>query len=240
MDFPNAILPTLEPLKQSFVYDALEEQLRDMFCELFETYLDEDTFDANVLGVGHLGSLKLVRRLVNLDGLVFLPGNREEAAARYVYKAWRAKNLQGRGLAFIRTYLQMLLPNVSSVEQMMQLKSTPYPNDLYPRSLHENDTDKFLTSRVRIVLDVTQGIEDTSNLVPVISSVIPARLVPDIYLSVFAQSAVGLSAYFDCSITLIGDGAVLAPESIFGDSTYRIAAEGNIAITLIATSVVRR
>ncbi|MGL5225021.1 MAG: hypothetical protein ACRC8Q_06830, partial [Aeromonas sp.] len=55
-----------------------------------------------------------------------LPGEREEAATRYLYRAWRSGDIQKRGLHFIRTYLQLLFPEQSEVRQMWHVKDQPY------------------------------------------------------------------------------------------------------------------
>ena len=63
MDFPNAQLPQLVPLKNSFAVNGIEDDLRNMFIDLFEEMLAEQAFEANVLGMGHLASLSLIRKL---------------------------------------------------------------------------------------------------------------------------------------------------------------------------------
>jgi len=131
LDFPNALLPQLAPLAHSYAENAVEIDLKRLFLDLFHTHLAADTFDANVLGAAHLGSFDLVRRAVNTDGLVLMQGDREEAATRYLYRAWKSGNGQGRGLHFLRTYLQMLFPNQCEVEQLWQDKNHAYPTALH-------------------------------------------------------------------------------------------------------------
>ena len=176
MDFPNAKLPSLVPLQNSFAADDVENALRNLFIDLFEEMLAEKSFDLNVIGVGHLGSLDLVRRLVNFDGLALIDGDREEVATRYLYKAWKARNRNGRGFFFLETYLQMLFPNGFAVEQMAQAKSGTYPNQLSP--LSRADSTKYSTSRVRVALDAYKATwENVLKMEPILRSIIPARLV---------------------------------------------------------------
>lgn len=130
-DFANAQLPELRPLQGSYAADEVEAQLRDLFIDLFKSRLSATAFDANVLGAAHLGSFDLVRDSVNRDGLVLLQGDREEAATRYLYRAWKSRNNNGRGIHFLRTYLQMLFPNGTEVNQLWQDKNQPYPTSLY-------------------------------------------------------------------------------------------------------------
>ncbi|MBP6726296.1 MAG: hypothetical protein KA132_03640 [Thauera sp.] len=126
-DFSNAELPRLLPLENSYAENEVEADLKRLFLDLFREHLAAKTFDTNVLGAAHLGSFDLVRRAVNADGLVLMQGDREEAATRYLYRAWKSGNLQGRGLHFLRTYLQMLFPNVTDVVQLWHEKESPYP-----------------------------------------------------------------------------------------------------------------
>jgi len=132
LDFPNAQLPRLLPLERSYTENPIEADLKALFIRLFDSTLAASTFDANVLGIAHLGSFDLVRKAVNTDGLVLLQGDREEAATRYLYRAWKSGNVQGRGLHFLRTYLQMLFPNQCQVEQLWHDKALPYPAGLSP------------------------------------------------------------------------------------------------------------
>jgi hypothetical protein len=138
MDFTNAQLPTLAPLQGSFAVDEIEHELKQIFIDLFDANLATDLFDANVLGAAHLGTFDLVRKSVNADGLVLLQGDGEEAATRYLYRAWKSRNNDGRGLHFLRTYLQLLFPNASEVNQLWQDKTQPYPKALVTDKPREN------------------------------------------------------------------------------------------------------
>ncbi|HZX81369.1 MAG TPA: hypothetical protein VFE72_10500 [Lysobacter sp.] len=126
-DFPNAQLPRLLPLEASFAENEVEAELKALFLSIFDSMLAPAMFDVNVLGTPHLGSSELVRRAVNMDGLMLLQGDREEAATRYLYRAWKSGNTQGRGLHFLRTYLQLLFPNQCRVEQLWQAREAEYP-----------------------------------------------------------------------------------------------------------------
>lgn len=177
MDFQNAKLPSLKPLQNSFAVDEIEKDLLNLFIDLFESRLASQVFDVNVLGAAHLGSMELVRKMVNTDGLVLLDGDREEAATRYLYRAWKSRNGQGRGFHFLRTYLQMLYPNASDVEQMAQDKALPYPTKLSPL-LRSNSSDHYSTSRVRVMIDATKTTwENIEKMTPVLRSIIPARFL---------------------------------------------------------------
>lgn len=244
MDFPNAQLPALTPIQKSFARDDIEADLKQVFLDLFETYLATDAFDVNVLGMAHLGTLGLVRKSVNADGLVLFPGEREEAATRYAYRAWKARNMQGRGLFFLKTYLQLLYPGYWDVEQQMQDKALLYPTALYDRSTHGDDTDKYLTSRLHIRLDVAGNITNVDSIVPVISAVLPARFVPKLSLIMHAESSVNVAAVFNVSTTLRGDRFWYLDGSINPyagpDSGAVVASVFNPSITLSGVSTVSR
>ncbi len=210
MDFINAELPSLKPLRNSFTVDDIEDQLRNMFIDLFDNFLARDAFDANVLGAAHLGSFDLVKRTINKDGLVLLPGNLYEPATRYIYRAWKATNLQGRGLHFLRTYLQNMYADGSwSVDQQMQLTAGTYPNDLSNVADTGSDTNKYLTSRIKINLKAKIGeITDTSKITNIMASILPARFVPILSVDLVDISIVNLNigAIGIGSITLVGGG----------------------------------
>jgi hypothetical protein len=181
-DFANAELPSLTPLKKSFAADQTETELKEIFLEVFKQTLAASTFDVNVSGAAHLGSFDLVRRVITTDGLSLLQGDREEPAVRYLYRAWIARDNQGRGMHFLRAYLQTLFPNLCSVEQMWQDK-----DEVYPLGLHTSlDGDDFvidpekmyLTSRVEIALDLTISTRSITTLTDIFRTILPARLVP--------------------------------------------------------------
>lgn len=185
-DLATVQLPELKPLQKSFAVDPSEEELRDLFIDLFRELLAGDTYDVNVSGAMHLGSYDLVRRAVNADGLVLLQGNRSEPAVRYLYRAWRARNRNGRGMFFLRTYLQLLFPNLCQVAQLWQAIDEPYPLGL-ASELDDNedgtpfvpDPEKYwLTSRIEIALDLSLTTRSITTLTDIFRSILPARLVP--------------------------------------------------------------
>ncbi|WP_320153058.1 hypothetical protein [uncultured Tolumonas sp.] len=170
-DFLSAEAPSATPLQYSHDASQIEAELKGVFTDLF-SLVGADSFDANVLGAPHLGSFDLVRKMVNHDGLVLLRGEREEAATRYLYRAWKSGDVQKRGLHFVRTYLQLLFPGESEVKQLWHSKAQPYgqafiknePRDPYwfhflgEDNLSVNGSWKVGRS---LVLDNIQTIEHT-------------------------------------------------------------------------------
>ena len=124
-DFKTSLPPNAAPLQESSVANDFEDELKQVFGDLF-SLMGKDTFDASVLGSAHLGSFDLVRKAVNRDGLVLLSGEREEAATRYLYRAWKSGDVQKRGLHFLRTYLQMLFPGDADVKQLWHTNGERY------------------------------------------------------------------------------------------------------------------
>lgn len=129
-DFPHSVAPVPTALAESFAENAVEADLKQLFADLYRTQLADLSFDANVLGAAHLGSIDLVRKSVNTDGLVLMRGDGEEAAVRYLHRAWKAANTEGRGLHFLRTYLNLLFPGMCEVEQLWHDKDATYPTQL--------------------------------------------------------------------------------------------------------------
>jgi len=201
LDFAHAALPALAPLQHSFAENEIEAQLKALFSDVFKQHLAMDVFDANVAGMAHLGSFERLRRSINHDGLVLIQNDGQQAATRYLYRAWQARNRNGRGLHFLRTYLQMLYPNQWAVEPLWQHKNRPYPQQLDP-----NPADKaqwWLTSRIRILLYWGTRAHAIAKMAGIIQAVIPARLLPEFnYLFSSGTTPIRLGATMVCADTL--------------------------------------
>lgn len=182
----TTVLPSLIPLESSFAVNEQEKELKDLFIAVFRAYLSSQAHDVNVSGCAHLGSFDSIKKTINADGLTILQGDREEYATRYLYRAWQARDTNGRGMHFLRTYLQLLFPNTCQVAQLWQAKNKPYPQDLH--SVLEMDSEGnywepdpenyWLTSRVEIALDLTVTTRSILTLTNIFRSILPARLVP--------------------------------------------------------------
>lgn len=186
-DFPATVEPPrLASLEKSFAVDRTEEELKSLFIRIFRETLSAKTYDVNVSGAAHLGSFDLVRRSVNADGLTILQGDREEYATRYLYRAWQARDTNGRGMHFLRTYLQLLYPGLCQVAQLWQDKDQPYPKSLHSTLEQDEFGNEFvpdpkkqwLTSRVEIALDLTVTTRSITTLTNIFRAILPARLVP--------------------------------------------------------------
>jgi hypothetical protein len=109
------------------VVDDAENELRLLALDLFKSLLGSALHDINVSGMPHLGSLQMMQRRVNHDGLIFPQGDRDESAIRYLYRAWSSGNNHGRGLHFLRTYLQLLFPDAWEAIQQWHYADEAYP-----------------------------------------------------------------------------------------------------------------
>ncbi|QFY43035.1 hypothetical protein F6R98_10745 [Candidatus Methylospira mobilis] len=207
---------TLGPLRNSFVVDEVESELRQLFLDLYDAHLSPQVADENVLGVAHLGSMELLNRAMQADGLA-LPNRGNALAYQYLYRAWKGRN-SGRGLEFLRTAMQLIWPTGWELDQMMQLKSAPYPAALSPASTTGNDDDKFLTSRVRVLVDNTENdFHDIDQLAPLLRTTTPARIT--LYFSILnrmkiqptAGAAIGRQALRSkISSAITGSGRIQA------------------------------
>lgn len=209
-DLPNATMPQLAPLEASFVQNEIEKELKAIFIEVFKSELGEDFYDLNVSGAAHLGSNDIVRRKINADGLTLLQGGSGvETANRYLYRAWNARDNLQRGMHFLRTYLQLIFPNLCSVEQMWQEKDQPYPFALHTNTDPDVKPDPktmWLTSRVEIALDLTIETRSITTLTSILRSIVPARLVPQFlfWLIFDFEMSYGVSSFLEmnkhCSV----------------------------------------
>lgn len=251
-DFPHAAPPELVPLHHSYDENEIEAELKRLAMDLFRKKLAKRAYDINVMGAAHLGSFELVQRSITQDGLALLPGGAEEAA-RYIYRAWKSNATQGRGLHFVRTYLQLLFPNVSKVEQLYMPIGGNYPEDCFsiipedefivPRIADDaglrldgswevggviNTSDQgeegawtydtsglILTSRVLVTLDFSVDISGVGNLLQILRSVLPARLVPVFNFAIQAESPVPVESEFAVEVDMDDTEVLSHPDLLF-------------------------
>lgn len=201
---------TMNPLRRSHEATALEAELKALLIQLYEDTMREQADDINVYGAPHLGSFSLVERGITEDGLTVLRQN-DEAAIRYLFKAWRHRNPQ-RGFHFLRTYLAIIFGDVSNVTQMWQSKDQPYPTGL--KSLGEigfsgeTEDDYYLTSRVAVDID-TEVIPD--RVVQSLRTTVAARFLLDVRLAKFQMSTLALGGNIGGGLLCFGSGAATMP-----------------------------
>jgi hypothetical protein len=170
--------PSLGPLVNSAEFNEIEAELKQIFIDLFTTYLRASERDLNVYGAAHLGSLDLLTKRIKEDGLAVFGDDTN--AVEYLYRAWNFRNPK-RGMIFLRTYLQLLWPNSFIVDQLWQQKDVAYPTALFTRAQitdPDPETNYYLTSRVRISIDdpSESGVTAT-RVLPALLAVLAARFL---------------------------------------------------------------
>lgn len=241
-DFPNAQPPQLLPLRKMAGTGAqsadYESEIRQLFLDLFNQYLASDAFDVNVLGMAHLGTFPLIQRSINFDGLTLLNNAYEQQAGRYIYKAWKSRAKRGRGLFFLRTYLQLLLPHNSRVNQQIapiSQISTPYPTILYDRPSTPIPSGYFLTSRLNVKLNVAGVYTDISSISSCISKIIPARFIPNVSSWLFSESDAKIAAVGDISTSIRASSPITLG---FPADSGLISAQFDIVSSIRAQSII--
>lgn len=184
-DFSNAQIPSLKPLQASFAQEGVEAELKALFLQIFQEKLGKALFDVNVSGMQHLGTYDLVRKVISADGLVMMQGEHSEAACRYLYRTWLARDNKNRGTEFLKAYLQLLFPNLCRVEQAWQDIDQPYPDGLHSaldddvtEAFVPDPTKQFLTSRIELGLDLSVQAHNITTITNILRAILPARLVP--------------------------------------------------------------
>lgn len=204
--------PVLLPLVNSGTTSGFEHEFKSLVIDLYADLLAAADSDINMLGMPHLGSTELVRREMDADGLNLLRSDGDEGRARYLYRAWKGRNRNGRGLHFLKLYLRLLYSESASVRQVLKSAITDDEDglrtDWYKPRLDDPDlkldgtwrlddvvpwrTDDVIfnpdeiypSNRIRIELDYQSVDTSTySGLVDVVSRIIPVRLVPEINLT---------------------------------------------------------
>lgn len=146
---------TMIPLSKSWAVDDNEDELRNLFIQLYGDTLKLKSDEINVYGAPHIGPFSLIEREVARDGLTVLRTTTEDAI-RHLFLSWRFRNPR-RGTHFLHTYLGVLFGPVFEIRQLYQKKSEPYPTALSSAeeavSLGDSLSDYFLTSRLRVDIE---------------------------------------------------------------------------------------
>lgn len=99
-DLDNARLPELLPYQRSFYENDHEAEIQALAIALFNEHIAPAMFDVNVLGNPHLGSIDLVRRSVNADGLALLSGKARRQKHAFYTEHGKAETVMGAGCSF--------------------------------------------------------------------------------------------------------------------------------------------
>jgi hypothetical protein len=204
--------PTLGPLVNSAEYDAIEAELKQIFLDLFSTYLRASERDLNVYGAAHLGSLDLLTKRIKVDGLAVFGDDTN--AVEYLYRAWNFRNPK-RGMIFLRTYLQLLWPNGFVIDQLWQRKGEPYPTALSTRGEitdPDPETNYYLTSRIRVSIDDASetGVSAT-RVLPALLAVLAARFLIELQVLKRFTDSMSLADGMYAENIAFFDGALKLP-----------------------------
>jgi hypothetical protein len=188
---PQAV-PALQPMANSHAANPVEEELRALFIELWQTWIRPADARIFTTGTPHLGPFEQVEQAVKAEGLA-LVRKTDEAPMRYVYRSWRARNPK-RGLHMLRVYLQMLWPNAWTMNQMWAPVAGSYPAGL----VKADGGSHFLTSRVQVSIngDTSDG-SDVAQVAGALRSVVPARILLNLQVTQKVDTGLAIaSAYY--------------------------------------------
>lgn len=192
-DEPNYLIPVVEPdlapLRNSHEANQVESDLKAIFLEMVEQFIRDDERNIHMLGMPHLGSLEQFERALKQDGLALIRSV-DQAAMRYVFKAWKARNPR-RGLHMLKLYLRLLWPNSWECTQMWQDRAQTYPAGL----VASDGGNHFLTSRVNVKISagITDGA-DVATVAPALRSVVPAKVVLNLAIEQVAAAEIAAAS----------------------------------------------
>lgn len=195
----------MKALQNSWTATPLEQELKDLFVQLYDEHLREQADAIHLYATPHLGPLDLVARYVNADGLVLLR-DADESRMRYLFNAWRHRNPK-RGLHFLRTYLRVLWGGYRVAEQLWQRKDSPYPTALKTRAeigaAGESESNYYLTSRVRVDLDTEMVPGD---VLKALASALAARFVLNMRVVKQAENMLAIGGVAGASVLVMASG----------------------------------
>lgn len=204
--------PSLKPLENSGSATQFDDELRRLVLDLFADLLASESYDVNLLAMPHLGSMSLVLQEIAGDGLYLMRAENSDALTRYMFRAWRGLNRNGRGLYFLRLYLRILFGEGASAHQIHKSATTDdensVRNDWYMPHLDDPDLsldgswrlgevvewrttdfiydemDVYPSNRIRVTLDY-QSVDPKSvrGLADILRRILHVRLVPVIELT---------------------------------------------------------
>ena len=210
-------LPTLASLAHSHSPNDMEDELRLLTLDLYGELLAETDYDINLLGMPHLATLPLVQREIAADGLFLMRDDTPEYLTRCLYRAWRGRNRNGRGLYFLRLYLRLLFGDAATATQIKKSATTDHENSIRPDWYRPrfddpdlrwdgswqldglapwrepdfifDEDDVYPSNRIRVTIDY-QAVDPKSvrGLTDILRRILPVRFVPVVNLE--SKSAV--------------------------------------------------
>ncbi|MCU4321770.1 hypothetical protein KTH44_21990 [Acinetobacter bereziniae] len=172
------VLSLLAPYEQSFAYDQLEQDIKNIFIDVFNELYSNEIEDLHFYGMPHLGSANVVERFTKQDGLAVLRRpDSSDKLMRVIYSTWRSLASK-RGFAFLEFLLQTLWANQWKIQRVYHSIAMA---DLYPTvATVQPIEESFLTSRIMITLDADVDFAEVSELAPTLFRLVPANIVAQI------------------------------------------------------------
>lgn len=234
---PHSTIPhDLGPLRASREDGDVEAGLKAAFLAVFEDMIRPRLAKIGVYGAPHRGDFDVLERFVKADGLALDRQDAREPYMRELFRAWKSHNPR-RGLHFLRHYLRLLYPGTSSVYQLWW-----NPSDPYPVGSATEIPGGVLTSRVRVTVPGSSEMSsaDLLRLRGILMSILPARMVLEMYVTVGAGfesftsivAAAGLTEIVAWSGTAAPADAMLSVSDIVVDDT-----DGNAVFTVTLNSI---
>lgn len=174
----------LSPILHSHAANELERAMAGIFTGIVQDLQIEQFNDIYNYGVPWQGSRNVVERFTKLNGLAVLrrdDGGLSDKLMGVIYSNWTAIASE-RGVGFLQFVLDMLYPNQNKIIPLWHSKELAAS---YPRFVAETKgQNRFLTSRVRIKMDVSVDIAELSELAPTITRLVPWHVVPEVAVGV--------------------------------------------------------
>ena len=174
----------LSPILHSHAANELERAMAGIFTAIVQDSQIERLNDIYNYGVPWQGSRNVVERFTKLNGLAVLrrdDGGLSDKLMSVIYANWTAIASE-RGVGFLQFVLDMLYPNQNKIIPLWHSKELAAS---YPRFVAETKgQNRFLTSRVRIKMDVSVDIAELSELAPTITRLVPWQVVPEVAVGV--------------------------------------------------------
>lgn len=214
----------LTPLAASAAFDNVEGDLKQLFIDLFGTYLADSMADASTLALPEYASETLLRKSLNDYGLVLLestlrPATDYDSLLRLVFKTWRGRNGNGRGLAFFRTLISALYPpGTTSVVPLWQPHALPYGSGMVT-ALPPSTSTAWLTSRIALQVPTSVSVGLLHDL---IAYSLPARFVIHILDDLSGDAAANPAATAALSVANAMTQAGVLIVSLTGNTLYSV------------------
>lgn len=190
----------LTPLIGSHNDADFGEQLKQLTSKVFVKLLGKQASRVNLSSVPWLSDIDQLRQLLHKDGISLLTNAADDQRVKHFYKAWIAKNGQGRGLHLLRLFLNLMYAGNTQVVALTVSQLYQDSTKSYPTALSKTpQVNSFLTSRILIDIVFTPDFSNSKQIEDSIKNIISARFLPiintsyqDMQLEVNPTATIGL------------------------------------------------